>query len=128
MFERVGVIEALHADPKTDREDAAIEAGAQDVEALEAAENRDGQAGGRFYTEPTDLDAVNKKLAEGGWIISKSAWTSASAFATSSLETSGVNFRSFLSNSFNAAERCCGGGQTKPALLTLTDRSKPAQG
>ncbi|MBC7659866.1 MAG: YebC/PmpR family DNA-binding transcriptional regulator [Chitinophagaceae bacterium] len=72
MFERVGVIEAMHPKGDVDREVAAIEAGAQDVEALEAAEVSEGQTGGRFYTEPTDLDAVNKALADAGWIMSKS--------------------------------------------------------
>lgn len=72
MFQRVGVIEAMHPKGGMDREDAAIEAGAQDVEALDADEVSEGQTGGRFYTEPTDLDAVNKKLADEGWVISKS--------------------------------------------------------
>lgn len=72
MFDRVGVIEATHPNAKIEREDSAIEAGAQDVEALDSSEVAEGQAGGRFYTEPTDLDHVNKKLAEEGWIISKS--------------------------------------------------------
>lgn len=72
MFDRVGVIEATHANASIEREDSAIEAGAQDVEALEASELAEAQAGGRFYTDPADLDAVNKKLAEQAWIISKS--------------------------------------------------------
>lgn len=72
MFDRVGVIEATHPKASIEREDSAIEAGAQDVEALDASEVGEGQAGARFYTEPTDLDVVNKKLAEEGWVISKS--------------------------------------------------------
>ncbi len=71
MFDRVGVIEATHSSMQIDRETSAIEAGAQDVEALEATELAENQAGGRFFTEPSDLDAVNKKLAEEGWSISK---------------------------------------------------------
>lgn len=72
MFDRVGVIEAVHANAGIDSEGAAIEAGAQDVEPLEASEVESGQAGARFYTEPTDLDVVNKALTEAGWTVSKS--------------------------------------------------------
>jgi YebC/PmpR family DNA-binding regulatory protein len=71
MFDRVGLIEAVHS-KALEREDAAIEAGAQDVEALDESEVDEGQTGGRFYTEPTDLDVVNKALADLGWSISKS--------------------------------------------------------
>jgi len=63
-FARLGAIEASHEDAKVDPEEAAIEAGAQDLEAAE-----DGTT---FYTEPTDLDAVGKALAEQGWTISAS--------------------------------------------------------
>ncbi|MEN9835709.1 MAG: hypothetical protein RL011_1902 [Pseudomonadota bacterium] len=72
MFDRVGVIEAVHGDSAVDAEGAAIEAGAQDVEPLEASEVESGQVGARFYTEPTDLDVVNKGLTEAGWTVSKS--------------------------------------------------------
>ena len=72
MFDRVGVIEATHSNKSIDPEGSAIEAGAQDVEALEADEVGENQTGGRFYTDATDLDLVNKKLAEEGWIMSKS--------------------------------------------------------
>jgi YebC/PmpR family DNA-binding regulatory protein len=72
MFDRVGVIEAVHAKAGIDAEEAAIEAGAQDVEALDVSEVGKGESGGRFYTAPTDLDLVNKTLADAGWIISKS--------------------------------------------------------
>jgi YebC/PmpR family DNA-binding regulatory protein len=59
-FTHGGQIEASHpggADP----EEAAIEAGAQEVEP--EAE------GGRFYTEPADLDAVAKALTARGWVV-----------------------------------------------------------
>jgi len=75
MFDRVGLIEATHSDGNKDLEEAAIEGGAQNVEALDASEKSEGQAGGRFFTEPTDLDTVNKGLTEGGWVISKSEMT-----------------------------------------------------
>ena len=61
-FTHVGIIEATHtADP----EESAIEAGAQDFEL--ASELGDG--GVRFFTEPTDLDAVQKALAAAGWNV-----------------------------------------------------------
>ncbi len=71
MFDRFGVIEATHKTGGLDIEGAAIEAGAQDVEQLEASEVESGQSGGRFYTDPSDLDAVNKALTSAGWAISK---------------------------------------------------------
>lgn len=61
-FKRAGMIEATPPNPTVDREEAAIEAGAQDVEAAE-----DGQS--RFTTEPSDLDAVSKALAASGWNV-----------------------------------------------------------
>jgi YebC/PmpR family DNA-binding regulatory protein len=73
MFDRLGEIEATINKPGADIEDAAIEAGAQDVEALEESEDAEtGLVGGRFYTDPSDLDSVNKALTQLGWSISKS--------------------------------------------------------
>lgn len=73
MYDRVGLVEATHADGTKDIEEAAIEAGAQDVEPLD--DKAAGQAGGRFFTNPTDLDAASKSLTEAGWTISKSELT-----------------------------------------------------
>jgi len=72
MFDHVGVVEATHADAKRDIEGAAIEAGAQNVEALEADEDNEGRVGARFFTEPTDLNSVAKALAADGWTITVS--------------------------------------------------------
>lgn len=73
MFDRLGEIEATINKPNVDLEEAAIEAGAQDFESLEGEEELEsGQTGGRFYTDPADLDAVNKALTQLGWSISKS--------------------------------------------------------
>jgi YebC/PmpR family DNA-binding regulatory protein len=72
MFDRMGVIEATHSTPSLDIEAAAIEAGAQNVEELDAEDKEEGKSGARFYTEPTDLDTVNKALTEAGWVVSKS--------------------------------------------------------
>jgi YebC/PmpR family DNA-binding regulatory protein len=61
-FQHVGLVDATPPDGGTDAEEAAIEAGAQDCEA-------DGEGGIRFYTEPTDLDAVSKALTALGWTV-----------------------------------------------------------
>jgi YebC/PmpR family DNA-binding regulatory protein len=62
-FTFLGAVEASPPEAGADAEDAAIESGAQDVETAE-----DG--GSRFYTEPTDLDAVSKALSASGWTVS----------------------------------------------------------
>jgi len=72
LFDHVGLVEAHHADVDADIEAAAIEAGAQNVEPLSAAENEDiaeGTAGARFITERGDLHAVSQWLAENGWTV-----------------------------------------------------------
>ncbi|MBM4391961.1 MAG: YebC/PmpR family DNA-binding transcriptional regulator [Deltaproteobacteria bacterium] len=61
MYDRVGVIEGSHPSGM-DPEEAAIEAGAQDLEA--------GEESTTFYTNPTDLAAVNAALAGMGWVVS----------------------------------------------------------
>jgi len=62
-FNRVGAIEAKAPGGGIDAEEAAIEAGAQEVEAME-----DGDF--RFISEPAELDTVGKALSERGWVIS----------------------------------------------------------
>ena len=69
FFNHVGVIEATHSEAGRDAESDAIEAGAQEVEALEEEEKAPGQAGARFVTEKRDLDAVSKALKAAGWMI-----------------------------------------------------------
>jgi YebC/PmpR family DNA-binding regulatory protein len=61
-FTRCGTIEATPPAGDVDVEEAAINAGAQDVEAAD-----DGQT--RFTTEPTDLDIVAKALGASGWNV-----------------------------------------------------------
>ncbi len=67
MFDRVGIVEASHPD-KADPEEAAIEAGAQDV--------KPGEDSVEFVCETTDLDAVRKALEAAGWLVSSAemAW------------------------------------------------------
>ncbi|MCX6892924.1 MAG: YebC/PmpR family DNA-binding transcriptional regulator [Verrucomicrobia bacterium] len=47
----------------------AIEAGAQEIEALEPEEIPEGQKGARFLTEIKELDHVSKALKAAGWKI-----------------------------------------------------------
>lgn len=72
MFDRLGVIEATLPQAQVDLEGVAIEAGAQNVESLELEEIPQGHSGARFFTEPSDLDAVNKFLSKGGWTVTQS--------------------------------------------------------
>ena len=60
-FDHVGLVDATPP-AGADAETAAIEAGAQDVEP-------DDEGGFRFYTEPTDVDAVAKALGGTGWSV-----------------------------------------------------------
>ncbi len=72
MFDRLGIIEATHEDQNQDPEEAAIEAGAQNVETIDASEDEENKKGARFFSDPADLDVVNKELTSRGWKISKS--------------------------------------------------------
>jgi YebC/PmpR family DNA-binding regulatory protein len=62
-FNRRGAVEAAPPSLGEDAEEAAIEAGAQEVEPAE-----DGLF--RFITEATDLDTVSKALSARGWSVS----------------------------------------------------------
>jgi len=72
MFDRLGVVEATFTQTNIDLESAAIEAGAQNVEVLDAEDVTAGQAGGRFFTETSDLAAVTEALTQAGWTVTKS--------------------------------------------------------
>jgi YebC/PmpR family DNA-binding regulatory protein len=61
-FARIGLVEATPPEGGADPEEAAIEAGAQDLESND-------EGGTRFYTEPGDLDVVSKALAERKWNV-----------------------------------------------------------
>lgn len=69
FFNHLGVVEATHADKTRDPEGDAIEAGAQEVEALEPEEVPEGRIGARFLVEIRDLDAVAKALKAAGWTV-----------------------------------------------------------
>jgi len=72
LFDHVGLVEAHTADPATDIEAAAIEAGANDFEALTHAQNDDvpeGAAGARFITDRATTGTVSKWLSQNGWTV-----------------------------------------------------------
>lgn len=71
LFDHVGLVEAHRPDPM-DLEEAAIEAGANEVESLSHEQNDDipaGATGARFITERTATAAVSKWLAANGWTV-----------------------------------------------------------
>jgi YebC/PmpR family DNA-binding regulatory protein len=70
FFDHVGIIEAAHEEAGLDLETAALEAGADDVEALEEPP-KEG-SGARFYCSPSALDAVTTALRGAGWVVSQS--------------------------------------------------------
>ena len=70
FFEHVGLVEATLAGDAVDLEEAAIEAGAQNVEPLENVP--EGHVGGRFITDRTDLDTVTTALRRAGWSVTAS--------------------------------------------------------
>jgi YebC/PmpR family DNA-binding regulatory protein len=72
MFNHVGIIEAHHANVAQDLETVAIEAGAQNVEPLEADEVPAGHIGARFFCDRVDLDATSKFLTKAGWLVTTS--------------------------------------------------------
>ncbi len=72
LFDHVGLVEAYHPDANADLEAAAIEAGANDFEALTHQQNDDipeGAHGARFITERTAVHAVSMWLKQHGWTV-----------------------------------------------------------
>ncbi|MCB9876785.1 MAG: YebC/PmpR family DNA-binding transcriptional regulator [Planctomycetes bacterium] len=67
LFEHCGIVEATHEDGSKDREEAAIECGAQDVEEFEGTP--EDHAGGRFLTDIKDLYTVADALRAAGWSV-----------------------------------------------------------
>ncbi|MEI6338666.1 MAG: YebC/PmpR family DNA-binding transcriptional regulator [Verrucomicrobiota bacterium] len=71
LFDHVGLIEAHRTEP-ADIEEAAIEAGANEVESLTHEQNDDipaGATGARFIAERTATAAVSKWLTDNGWTV-----------------------------------------------------------
>ena len=72
LFDHVGLVEAHHPDANTDREAAAIEAGANEFEPLSHEQNDDipeGTAGAKFICDRTAVSAVAKWLSANGWTV-----------------------------------------------------------
>jgi YebC/PmpR family DNA-binding regulatory protein len=87
-FTRVGAIEASSPEG-ADPDEAAIESGAQDLEPAE-----DGAT--RFFTEPGDLDAVSKALADRKWSVASAqlVWKAKNPVAL--VETKRAEVEAFL--------------------------------
>jgi YebC/PmpR family DNA-binding regulatory protein len=72
LFDHTGIVEAYHPDPKTDPEEAAIEAGANEVEPLSREQNDDiaeGAIGARFLTDRTAVHTASRWLNQHGWKV-----------------------------------------------------------
>jgi YebC/PmpR family DNA-binding regulatory protein len=72
LFDHVGLVEAHHPDTNIDREAAAIEAGANEVEILTPEQNDDipeGAAGAKFMCDRAAVHAVVKWLSANGWTV-----------------------------------------------------------
>src|SRR5262245_5651841 len=72
LFDHVGIVEAYHSEPNADLEAAAIEAGANEVEALTHEQNDDipeNVSGARFITDRAAVHAVSKWLTEKAWKV-----------------------------------------------------------
>jgi transcriptional/translational regulatory protein YebC/TACO1 len=72
LFDLIGLVEAHHPDAKVDREAAAIEAGANEIEPLTSDENDDvpeNSAGARFICDRTAIASVAKWLSQNGWTV-----------------------------------------------------------
>lgn len=72
LFDHVGIVEAHHPDQGVDLEAAAIEAGANDFEAIGHAQNDDipeDAAAARFLTERTEVHNASSWLTQNGWTV-----------------------------------------------------------
>ena len=72
LFDHVGLVEAHHPDANIDRETAAIEAGANEVETLTHDQNDDipeSAPGAKFVCERTEVANVSKWLSANGWTV-----------------------------------------------------------
>jgi len=72
LFDHTGIVEAHSPDPGADLEAAGIEAGANEVEALNREQNDDvpeGATGARFLTDRSAVHSVSKWLTQNGWKV-----------------------------------------------------------
>ena len=72
VFDNVGLVEAHHPNVNIDREEAAIEAGANEVLPLTHEQNDDipkDATGAKFICDRTEVGTVSKWLAGNGWTV-----------------------------------------------------------
>lgn len=72
LFDHVGLVEAYTTGESVDAEEAAIEAGADEVEPLTSDQNDDipeGSKGARFITDRTAVHPVSQWLSGHGWSV-----------------------------------------------------------
>jgi YebC/PmpR family DNA-binding regulatory protein len=72
LFDHVGIVEAHHPNSSADIEEAAIEAGANEVETLTREQNDDipaDTAGARFILDRTAMHTVSQWLSQNGWTV-----------------------------------------------------------
>lgn len=72
LFEHTGIVEAYHPEAGRDIEEAAIEAGADEVLPLSSDQNDDipeEATGARFLTERTGVHAASQWLTGNGWTV-----------------------------------------------------------
>lgn len=72
LFDQVGLVEGYHADPMMDLEEAAIEAGANEVEPLSHDENDDipqNVTGARFIVDRAAIHSAAKWLSQHDWTL-----------------------------------------------------------
>ncbi|MSR66434.1 MAG: YebC/PmpR family DNA-binding transcriptional regulator [Pedosphaera sp.] len=72
LFDHVGIVEAHHSDMGIDKETAAIEAGANEVEPLTHEKNDDIPAdalGARFILDRAAIHGVSSWLSQNGWKV-----------------------------------------------------------
>ncbi len=113
LFDHVGLVEAHHPDPASDLEAAAIEAGANDFEALTHHQNDDipdGHAGARFITERTAVHAVSVWLTQHGWAVVTSELGYVAKTFRSSTTPRGPTWGSFCRRS-RTTTTCSGSGR-----------------
>lgn len=72
LFDQAGIVEAHHPDTTLDAEEAAIEAGANEVEPLDHTQNDDipeGATGAKFIADRSAVHAVSQWLTQHGWTV-----------------------------------------------------------
>ena len=72
LFDHVGLVEAHRSGEGIDLEEAAIEAGANEVEPLKHEQNDDipvGAVGARFITERSAVHVASQWLSKNGWTV-----------------------------------------------------------